>query len=150
MRKNLTKFILTNSKNLPSFEDRLIDVFSENLSGEDALEVLAFGKPVGIENVDYEKILDVVRKKQSTSAVNVTDVKLMENTHLFIRYERVVTRWFESEEAAQKAMLENAYCSGYGSSSKDHPYKAQILDSNNSMEHPVSDFENALTIIRRG
>jgi len=150
MRKTLTKFVISAVKNEQQFENRIVDVFATNLSGEDALEVLAFGRPIEIKDVDYSKVLDVVRKTQSSSASKITDVKLLTNTHVMVTYERIVNRYFETEEAAQKAKENGSYCSGYGNKTESHPFEAKIVDRDNRVEIPASDMEEALTIIRQG
>lgn len=148
MRKSLIKFILSNTKNDFSFEDRMVQVFQHNLAGEVALDTLVLGYPTAIISYN-EPALANKMSRDGMKVVNITKVELRESTEVSIEYTALYTRWFKDQESADDAVAKGCRYDGYSYKKEDYTISASI-QANDSTRYSLEELEDeGLVVVER-
>ena len=143
MNRIITKFVVASQKNHKMFENRICDIIAAGVSGEEALEGLILGTPKDVTVLDEKALMRAIAPNCS----KIKEVTLY-NMKLRVRYERVVTRWFTTQEEADKA---TSYYAGSDRKSEKYQFCKDITDENNDTTLGLGELEEKgiISVVRQ-
>ena len=135
MNRIITKFVVASQKNHEMFENRICDIISAGVSGEEALEGLILGTPQEVKVLNEKALMQAI----SSDCSKIKSVEIV-NMKLSVKYERIVTRWFTTKEEADKA---TSYYSGSDRKSEKYQFCKDITDAQNETRLSLGTLEES-------
>ena len=152
MKKSLVKYIISSRKEDDTFEERLAEIFSRNLSSETSLEVLCYGIPSDLVLLDALDLMKAVANKYVNATVKcdkILGMEIAQDFRIHVRYEMSQRRWFSTEEALKTAVENKRRYDGVSEKDSSHTISGWISGITDSSTFDPEELENIVEVVRK-